>query len=521
MPVRASLLCASLAVTLAVAQEPAAEAPGDLPSERIVVLSLTGEIDALSERVLEKQVAAALEVEGLRFLVLEIDSPGGELQASRNIAFNLANLEAVTTVAYVRGRALSGATFAALGCDLIAFGPGGQMGDAMPLRVFQDLSVEVAEKLISPVRADLKFLAEKHAGYPALCAEAMADPALTVHRVELRDVERGRVDVVWLDGEAFEQLRWSRPDDVLAEEVVCKAGELLSVNALQAQDMGFCAWVSRDLDELTRQLQTEFSTGPLERSRESVPAWVDVVRLITWWPVKSLLFVVGIVALLFAFATPGTGLPEVTAAVCLGLVYGGSYLIGLADYVEVLLLLLGLGLLLAELFTPSFGLLGLSGLGCLLASLVLSYQTFVIPDTSFEWATLEASAAKTLFAALLSFLGVFVAMRFLPNTRLLRGLVHQHTLSAGAGEGAASGRLTTLAPEGALGRALTVLRPVGKVQIGEQVVGAVAEGDFVDPGDAVVVIGHRGSEAIVSRRPEVQAAPPPGATATDEGGGSA
>jgi len=509
MSVRAVILCACLAAIHAVAQEP--QAPAGLPTEQVRVLELKGEIDHLTERVLLSQIAAAQEVEGLRFLVLDIDSPGGELEASRNIGFTFFNIEGVTTVAYVRGRALSGATIAALGCDLIVFGPGGQLGDVMPLRVYQDGSVELAEKQISPVRADVRALAEAHPSYPPLCAEAMVDPTLSVHRVELRDVERGRVDVKWISAEELEDLRLRRPDDVLAAEEVCAAGKLLSINALEAQDMGFCAWASRDLDQLMEHLQHEFSTGPLERTVERAPPWTQFVRFVTWWPVKSLLFVVGLVSLLFAFATPGTGLPEGLAVMCLGLVYGGSYLLGLADYIEVLLLLAGIGLLIAELFVSGFGLLGISGIACLLASLVLSYQSFVWPNTGYEWATLEASAAKTLFAALLSFFGIFAAMRFLPKTRLFGGLVHQHVLSAGAGEGSASARLETVAPEGALGVALTVLRPVGKIQIGEQVLGAVAEGEFVEPGDAVVVIGRRGSEAIVARRPEatqVQGEPP-------------
>ncbi|MEZ6186682.1 MAG: hypothetical protein R3F62_16935 [Planctomycetota bacterium] len=388
------------------------------------------------------------------------------------------------------------------------FGPGGQMGDAMPIYYLEGLSVEVAEKLISPVRADLKFLAEKHPNYPAICAEAMADPGLAVHRVELRDEARGVVDVEWISGEALEELRWKRPDDLLAEEQVVGPGHLLSVNGLQAQDMGFCAWTTQGLEQLTEQLQHEYSTGPLELQVVSTPAWNEVVRLVTWWPVKSLLFVVGLVALLVAFATPGHGLPEVTAFVCLGLVYGGSYLLGLADYVELLLLILGLGLIAAELFTPSFGLLGVSGLGCVLASLVLSYQSFVIPDSSFEWHQLEASAAKTLFAALLAFFGVFGAMRFLPHTRLLGGLVHQTTLSQGEGQGASSERLAAVAPEGSLGVAVTVLRPVGKVKVGEAVVSAVAEGEFVQPGEAVIVTGRRGGEALVARRPELDGQDP-------------
>src|SRR5690606_24888635 len=140
------------------------------------------------ERSLEARVRRALQERRPRFLVVEISSGGGELEASRTIAWSLHNLDDVTVVAWIKGRALSGATLVAFGCDMIVMRGDGQLGDAMPIRV-DDLGLvapQVAEKLIAPVRKDLRDLAELQ-GYPGDVAEAMVDPRLELHRVEVRD----------------------------------------------------------------------------------------------------------------------------------------------------------------------------------------------------------------------------------------------------------------------------------------------------------------------------------------------
>ena len=58
-------------------------------------------------------------------LIFEVDSPGGELLASTNLANSIAELESrhVRTVAYVPKMALSGAAIVSLGCDEIYMQP--------------------------------------------------------------------------------------------------------------------------------------------------------------------------------------------------------------------------------------------------------------------------------------------------------------------------------------------------------------------------------------------------------------
>lgn len=508
-----AVLLAALGLgALARAQEPAPVAPAADPAPvRAVFVPLEGKIDELTKRTFEDRVRRAMEKKP-RFLIVPITSGGGDRDASHEIAWKLNNLEGVTTVAFVKGHALSGATFVAFGCGSIAMRPDGQLGDVMPIAVDMTglLQPEVAEKFIIPTRKDLRILAEKR-GYPGDVAEAMVDPRLTLYRVDLKDPQTGRIRPEWMTKDTLDKLPLRDRDRIVAQEVFKKDGQLVTVSAAQAQDMGMCRFVVEDDQALLAALATEFSTGPIEASHVPQLWWEDVVRWLTWTPIKLLLFAVGIVALFVCLAHPGQGVPEALALLCLGTVFFGSYLIGLADSVEVVLLVIGIVLLAIELFTPGFGVVGISGIVLIGAALLLSFQRFVLPETPAEWATFKLNLLRTALGLVGALVGLIAAARFLPKSRLMRGLVldpaPQQTgeLPASPGE--------ELVPIGTTAKAATPLRPVGKVQVGLDVFDAVVEEGFAEAGAVVVVSGHRSAQLVVSVRPEATALPAPEAPA--------
>lgn len=486
-------------VALAGVALPVAVRAQDAPPALASFVSIEGPIDALTERSLEARVKRALERRP-RFLVVEITSPGGELEASRSIAWNLHNLEDVTVVAWIKGRALSGATIAAFGCDLIAMRPDGQLGDAMPIRMdhLGLVAPQVAEKLIAPVRKDLRDLAELQ-GYPGDAAEAMVDPRLELHRIEVKDERTGRLRPEWLTAEALADLPYERRQRIVDDRVVCREGELLVIGAEQAQDMGIARLIAADEAALLAGLATEFSLGEVAPVREGSLWWEHVVRWITWTPVKLLLFAVGVVALGVALSAPGQGVPELVAALAFGAVFFGSYLIGLADHVEVVLLVVGAALLAVELFvTPGFGVLGVAGLAAVSAALLLSFQKFVLPQTPAEWSLFRLNVGRTVLGVSGAMAALVVAARLVPRLSVFRHLALDRTLPATVEPSAAQ----ELVPVGTSAEAATVLRPAGKVRVGEDVFDAVAEDGFVAVGAPVVVVGYRAGQLVVAARPE-------------------
>ncbi|MDC3378986.1 hypothetical protein OAX78_01730 [Planctomycetota bacterium] len=499
-------------------QEQATDAvPG---AEQAVVIPIDGEIDSLTLRTFEMRMDQAVAMNP-RMIIVSIETPGAELEASRKIAWRLRNLDTIDTVAFVRGRVLSGGTMVAMGCDIIASRPDGQLGDVMPIAVdiLRLNGVEVAEKMISPVRQDLRDLARDPNYPPELgnvpeayrfspdAAESMVDPSLELHRLELRNEATGRIETRWVHQESLDSLPWEDRSRVVKDEVVCHEGELLVLGAEDAWDMGLVQAIADDEDALCKALAEELSIPQLTPVEVSGLWWEGVVRFLTWWPVKILLFVIGMMALAIAVSSPGMGVPEVTALICLGAVFFGSYLIGLADYIEIALFVVGVIFIVTEVLTPSFGVLGIGGLLMVAVSLVMSFQEGV-PRTPDEWTIMAGNAGKAGVAMTGSLVGLVALARVLPKAGPLSRLVHSHEHAAGASdgsEGAAS--LPALAAIGTSGVTATVLRPSGKVEIAGSVHDAVCEDGFAAKGIAIVVVGHQVNALIVASRPEATTVP--------------
>ena len=89
------------------------------------------------ERYLFRKLDAAKQ-QGADLVILEIDSPGGRLKESLEIAEYLQKLDWAHTVAYVPREAISGAAIVSLGCDEILMAPHARIGDAGAIVMDED-----------------------------------------------------------------------------------------------------------------------------------------------------------------------------------------------------------------------------------------------------------------------------------------------------------------------------------------------------------------------------------------------
>lgn len=146
------------------------------------------------------------------------------------------------------------------------------------------------------------------------------------------------------------------------------------------------------------------------------------------------------------------------------------------------LLVAGYLLLAVEIFViPGFGVVGVTGILCLLAGCYFAYHFFG-----------EAWGAVSVVAVLSSTTAVLV---WIPKTRFGRDVVNSTTLeSARAGE--------TNVGRGQIGTAESDLRPAGIARFGEQRQSVVTEGEYIEAGARVVVADVRGSRVVVELAPE-------------------
>lgn len=146
--------------------------------------------------------------------------------------------------------------------------------------------------------------------------------------------------------------------------------------------------------------------------------------------------------------------------------------------------LVGFLLLAAEVFVPGM-ILGLLGGLFLAAAVVVAYGNFGPLVGTGVFAGLSA----------LTLVGFIAWMTAFPHTAIGRRIMLSKSLPQG--EGRADRRKAWLGREG---KALTPLRPAGTAEFDGGRVDVLAEHDFIEPGEPVLVVREEGSTVVVRKK---------------------
>ena len=482
---------------LAVACWMALSAAGDEPKKpvqylRPVLIQFQGEINPLSEQSFYRQLAVA-ENYRADLLVVEIDSPGGWVDSSLNLAEKLRKISWARTVAFIPREAISGGAVMALGCDDIVMAPDALLGDAGEIfRDEQGAFRYVPEKARSYLASRLRVLAKAKGRSPAL-AEAMCDMDLNVFHV--RHKETGAETFL-----SEQELNSSeKPDqwEKLKPVFSSRKKHFLTVNGHEALELKLAQSLLSNRDELKQhyQLPTDFIV--LRHTK------VDSAVLILNAPiVTGLLIVIGLIALYVEFTLPGTFVGGLIAGLCFALFFWSRFLGGTAGWLELILFLAGISFLAMELFViPGFGVAGISGILLVIGSVVMASQTFLIPHNGRELNVTLMQFGIVLTSALVFLVAASIFSRYVGAIPIARSLVLELPVAPTEGTVPRSNAEKRAVPVsqplvviGEQGIADSPLRPAGKVRIGDRYLDVVSDGMFVDRGRPVRVVeisGHR------------------------------
>lgn len=427
---------------------------GTWASGPVYHIDVDGLIDNGLARYLDRAFTEA-ESRDAALVILHIDTFGGLVVAADAIRQRI--LESpVKTLAFVDRNAISAGALIAYAADYIVMSPGSVMGAAT---VVEGGSGEVAsEKSQSAMRALMRTTAEENGRDPKI-AEAMVDPS---------------IDVPGLSPE----------------------GQLLTLSAQEALRVGVSDGMFASLDLLLESLNLVSAELVMHEAKRLE----TVLRFFGSPAVQSILLLLMLGGLYFELQTPGMGFPSGIALIGALLFFAPSYALGLVEYWEILVLLIGIGLIVVELFVlPGFGVAGISGLvlslGALFMMLVgnVGFHFPAFPDLSQAILTLAATLVM-----LIAF-GLFTG-RTLTQTNA-GGLVFEAVMSREAGYESQARVNVALGSEGI---ALTSLRPSGAVLIGDTRYDALAEGDMIERNAPVVVVRVRANEVIVKEIRPIQ-----------------
>jgi membrane-bound serine protease (ClpP class) len=458
--------------------------------ETVVICAVRGEINLGVAAVVKRAVNTA---ENARVFILVVDTPGGRVDAALDIANALMELDC-PVIAYIESTgAISAGALISFACDKMVMAPGTSIGAATPFMPGVETDENIDEKSMSFVRSRFRALAEEK-GHDPLLGEAMVDRSIGVYGYKDEDgrllTARAELDE---DGNAV------RPDGVPEDaRVISLPGKLLTLTTSEAEELGLAAYKARSLDEM---LERE---GLASLARVEVAAnWSEQLFAFLTNPIiAGLLLMLGLGGLYVEIRTPGLGFPGLLGVVCLALFFGSNMVLGLAGWVDVLLVVVGLGLLMVELFLlPGFGLAGAAGIVCILTGLLMSMTRVPIPE--FVWDYQRLADAVTAMGVMIASLGAFALLswRVFPRSPLFRWLV-----LAEAQEGSGGYVVQTDEEErhamGLRGVTVTVLRPAGRGRFEGRTMDIVTRGEYIEAGRPVRIIAVEGNRYVVTEDEE-------------------
>jgi membrane-bound serine protease (ClpP class) len=349
---------------------------------RVDLIFIDGGINSAVDDFIRESIARAHSA-GARALIIQLDTPGGHLQATQTIVKKIlgAPLPVIVYVAPSGGGAGSAGVFITLAAHVAAMAPATSIGAAHP---------------VAGGGQEIKgVMGEKIENYTAAFSEAIAQ-------------KRGR-NTEW----AIQAVRRS---------VAITEKEALAKNVIDI--------VAKDIDDLLNQAHGRkvdvdgtmqvLSVKGAKVERFEMGLKQKIINVLADPTIAYLLLMAGILGLYMEFSHPGVIFPGVAGGIALVLAFTSLQIIPF-NYAGLVLIVLGIGLLIGEAFVPSFGILGIGG------AVSLAFGSLLLFDTDTSDLTVERSivfaAVGTLSAFILAISYLVVRSQRGKPTLGLAGLV--------------------------------------------------------------------------------------------------
>jgi membrane-bound serine protease (ClpP class) len=430
-------LCSGLMMALprpAVAQE---------SSPMVLVLTADGTVTPAMAEYIARGIRTA-EQRGAALMVLQLNTPGGELGAMEDITQGIRNSK-VPVVVFVSPRgaiAASAGTIILLSGHAAAMAPESTTGAASPVDATgQDLTQTEANKTKSFMKAQVRSLALQQRGESVV---------------------------------------------TLAEETIDSAKAITANEALQA---GFIDFIATDLNDLLRQMdgfQFKVAVGGQELTLHTRGAQVETLPLslieralmvLTDPNIVFLLLNVGVIAILIEVATPGRWVAGFAGVIMLALATYGLGILNV-NWFGLIFMVLAFILFIVDIKAPTHGALTVAGTGSLIVGALVLFNSPGTPRFQHVSVPLVFTVSMALAAVFFAVLMVFI----LPAQRIL----------------VRTGQNIVI---GQVGVARTDLSPRGNVQVaGELWSAKVPDGEQDIPaGTRVKVLGVEGIQLRVQK----------------------
>lgn len=405
----------------------------------VFLVPVENEIETGLARSLQRAFEQAEATEAA-VIVLDIDTLGGRVDAALEIGEQIRSSK-VPVIAYIRGQAISAGAYIALNATHIAMAPGSAIGAA---------EVRTSDGEV----ADPKVV--------AFWRSAMISAAEFTHRDT--NIAAGMVD---------------RNIEIPG---IKQKGELISLSAGQAVEHKMADGEFPSLHDAL----AHYGFSP-ERVTKYEPSFAEqAARFLTHPMVIPVLLILGLVGLTVELILPGHLLPGLVGAGALLLYFFGHSVAGFAGWESLILFVVGVVLMIAEIFVTGFGIIGAIG--------VLSLGTGVVMaayDTTYGLKVM-------LFAFIVSVITGIILFKYFGHLGMWRRLIHEERQEKAAGY-TPTRSLRHMMYQ--VGRTVTPLRPSGTAVFHGQRFDVVSEGAFLPVDTDVQIVLIEGTRIVVRPKP--------------------
>ena len=373
-------LTAILAIFVLAISAASARADGN-----VVVLEIKGGIGVATAEYILSGIEHA-EASGAELIIIEMDTPGGLMAPMRDIVQAIlgSSVPVATYVTPAGARADSAGTYILLASHVAAMSPTTHLGAATPVSFVGD---DATPSDPGNDESDDD-------------TEAAPPSGTAMERKVLNDA------IAYIRSLAE---RYGRNAD-WAEKAVRDAATLTARDALEQNVIDFVAENRSELLQLVDGYEVEINSEAVTLATNNVviekyePNWrIKILSAIASPEIVLLLGVIGLYGLMYEGWNPGAIVPGVVGIICLLLAVYGLQVLPV-NYAGLALIFVGVALMTAEAFAPSFGALGLGGIVAFVFGAIMMFDSG-IPGFGISIAFVVALAAvfALLFIWLISY----------------------------------------------------------------------------------------------------------------------
>ncbi len=337
------------------------------PSKKVYLITVDAAITPVVAEYINKSIDNASKANA-EAIIIQLDTPGGLVDSMREIVKKMmaADVPVIVYVGPSGARAASAGVFITMAANIAAMAPTTHIGAAHPVTMEGKMDKTMESKIVNDLAAMARSIAEK----------------------------RGR------------NAKW-------AEEAVRKSVSITETEALKLKVVNLIApdipTLLKDIDGVTVDLlvgKKNLKTEGVEVVEIKMGFRFKFLNTISNPNIAYILMILGFYGLYFEFANPGAIFPGVAGAICLILAFYALQTLPI-NYAGLMLIILGVGLFIAEAFITSHGVLGLGGAIAMAIGSVMLIES-ASPYLRISWSVIAPVVA---LSALLFIITVSLAVR--------------------------------------------------------------------------------------------------------------